>query len=270
MSNQSVPKRQRGFSLFEIAVVLVVISIVLAGLLPFITESMKSDAMDTTIDRMEEIQKAVLAFRNLNNRLPCPADITMRIDETNGYFGKEATPMGTCINVTAPNASFGPFNEVVGGMVPTKTLHLPDEYAFDGWGRRIAYHVDRRMTQDASGPPTHFTAGNDGSLEVYDQTDNVRTLVAAYVLVSHGPNGHGGYLISGSQFSSDSENIHESENCDCDAVLAADANGTALGGIYEDGYDSTFFQHMSVVTTPGDEDTRYDDIVRYLQRNQLN
>ena len=39
---------------------------------------------------------------------------------------------------------------VVGGVIPTKSLGLSDDYAFDQWGRRITYVVDTRATQNQS------------------------------------------------------------------------------------------------------------------------
>lgn len=40
-------------------------------------------------------------------------------------------------------------NPLVAGGVPTKTLGLPDEFAIDGYGRRMVYMVDARVTVNA-------------------------------------------------------------------------------------------------------------------------
>src|SRR5690242_8346084 len=82
-----------------------------------------------------------------NGRRPCPADGQYAINNAN--FGVEAATPGTCTGST-PAAPFGPdagTSYVVGGTIPTKTLNISDDYAFDGWGRRMTYVVDTRATK---------------------------------------------------------------------------------------------------------------------------
>lgn len=249
--------RRDGFSLIEISIVLVVVATMLAGVLPAITESQKTRAADETAKRVEAIEQAVLSFRMDKDRIPCPSDNTLGINTQN--FGREATPEGDCKDGTAIDANFpataADTADTIMGGVPTKTLGLPDEYAFDGWGRRFDYYVDKRLTLSA----TFLSQTDEGSIQVNDSSNNPRSATdikgAAYALVSHGPNGHGAYTRAGVRFSFGTTNSHEQENCDCNATTATTT------------YDSVLVQKMAMPSSNVLES--YDDIVRYTLRPQL-
>lgn len=240
--------RREGFSLVEISVVLVVVATMLAGVLPAITESQKSNAADETAERMEQVKQALLTYRAANSRVPCPSDISLGVNTAN--FGKEGATQGTCTGGT-PAANFSSGN-VVGGGVPVKELGLPDEYAFDGWGRRMVYHVDKRLTL-----ATTYSSTTTGSITVKDgaSTPSDRTTTAAYALVSSGPNGHGAYTRAGTRFSFGTTNARELENCDCTSAGVAGA------------YNTTLHQYMATPNTNPQQS--FDDIVIYGSRSSL-
>ena len=262
-----IQKRQRisGFSLFEMTIVLVIISVVLTGLLPFITESMQSDYANTTVERMEAIDEALRDYVEENGELPCPADATIQIDDATGDFGRSDGTSGVCndgAGLSNPSATSGTEGimysgiegPMIGGMVPTKSIYLPDEFAFDGWGRRIMYHVDINLTADGS-----IATATEGNLTIKDSADTDRTTKAAYVILSHGPNGHGGFTLSGNKFDVDSQNAHEHMNCSCD------------DGMDFVDYYGTFYQHMEQYETghPDERDYYFDDLVRFRMVSHL-
>ncbi len=246
-----------GFSLIEICIVLGIIAIVTASGMTIFSNSLQERQLKDTQKKMQAIQDALLNYRSVFNRIPCPADVTQAISATpTNYFGTEAATPGTCTGGT-PAANFSTvvtlsgnttsgsttvtmasttgvavgqgvsgngipggntvvsfvantsvtlataatatasgvsltFVDEVEGMVPTKTLRLPDDYAFDGYGRRIMYAVDARFT--ATNAFTSIPASNIGTrMTVLDQSDNPKTTTAAYVLVSFGPDGFGAY-----------------------------------------------------------------------------
>lgn len=240
-----------GFSLFEIAIGLSVLSVVLSGILPFIQSSMKTGDTEITLKRMDDIEAAMVAYRLANKRVPCPASMTAAL--TTSAYGTEAATPGTCTGLSGDGS-----NAVYGG-VPVKTIGLPDEWGFDAWGRRFVYHVDKRMTNTNA---TDTYGANDttvGIFSVYDgaSTPALRTSKAVYMLVSHGMNGHGGYMLNGTaRKSASSANTHEQDNCDC--------NASATTGTY----NLSFYQHMST-TNPSNILDIFDDIVRYRLRPGL-
>src|ERR1700733_6407698 len=126
---------------------------------------------------MAAIDKALMAFRIANDRIPCPSDLTLTPGSSN--YGVEAASANnatnsaavqgggvwsTCINgpIGTPHANFYTTNILVNNMsmweagtevtsaeggVPTIALGLPNDFMFDGWGNRIRYVVDANMTQ---------------------------------------------------------------------------------------------------------------------------
>lgn len=245
--------RHGGFSLVEISIVLVVVATMLAGVLPVITETTKVRDLDATQDRMVAIEEAVQAYYNMNNELPCPSDITLGVNT--GNFGIQAAN-DTCIGGT-PAANWNSGGNVVGGGVPTKTLGLPDEFAFDGWGRRIYYHVDPDATVAAT-----FSDTTTGTIRVNDATGAARSTTGVYALVSAGRNGHGAFLRAGgtARMNSGSVNVDEHENCQTTGTVCA---GTAAA------YNGTLVQKMESATNPNDPATRFDDILIYKLKGHL-
>ncbi len=248
--------RHEGFSLVEISIVLVVVATMLAGVLPAITEGTKVRDIDTTADRMEAIQKALQAYFSTNQELPCPSDITLGVNESLGNFGVQGNG-NDCrtVAVGQPIANWTDGVNVVGGGVPTKTLGLPDEYAFDGWGRRIYYHVDRRATVVG-------TFNTSGAITVNDGAGTPRTAAGVYALVSAGRNGHGAFTRAGGTVRLDtgSVNLDERENCQSTGTVCP---GTASG------YNATLVQKLEGATNPNNPTTNFDDLVTYKLRGSL-
>lgn len=237
---------QSGFSLVEMSIVLAILSVVLTGLLPFILDANQKANEDITRERMARIEQALFAYHKAQTaaaatpRLPCPASATEVATSSN--FGKMANyaaggTHGTCVNGGAPDASLesGSTTEVAFGMVPVRDLGLPEETAFDGFGRRFSYFVSLKSMSD----------GTAGEITVQDTNANAKLTDAAFAIVSHGANGHGGYTLGGSRRNASSTNTNEQENCDCTAAAAA---GT--------------MDHIVVQGMPtGNARARFDDIV---------
>lgn len=151
-----------GFTLLEMSIVLAIIGVLLGGGLVLATMYLQQSPVRATNLQMRSIDEALWNFRTLYGRLPCPADLTLAVTSNN--FGREATDAGTCA-VAAGGSNFATGNGAE-GMLPTKTLGLSDEMAFDGWGRRIFYAVDIRytaerfFTEDTARTITAATAAN--------------------------------------------------------------------------------------------------------------
>jgi prepilin-type N-terminal cleavage/methylation domain-containing protein len=73
-ANQPVnPKQQRGFTLIEIAIVLVIIGLLLGGLIMPLRTQRDINQRQATELQLQEIRAALIGFAQTNNRLPCPA-----------------------------------------------------------------------------------------------------------------------------------------------------------------------------------------------------
>jgi len=121
-------KNSTGFTLVEMAIVLVIIGLLLGGLLMPLSAQLEQQRISQTQKYLEQIKEALLGFAAANGRLPCPATAA-----TNGV--ENPAGGGVCTN---------PFN----GFLPAVTLGLTpidnQGYAVDAWGltqNRIRYAV---------------------------------------------------------------------------------------------------------------------------------
>lgn len=117
-----------GFSLVEMAIVLVIIGLMLGGLLMPLSAQMDQRRTSETQQTLNQIQDALLGFAIANGRLPCPATLaTAGVESPVGG--------GVCTN---------PWN----GFLPAVTLGITPidnaGFAVDGWqtpANRIRYAV---------------------------------------------------------------------------------------------------------------------------------
>jgi prepilin-type N-terminal cleavage/methylation domain-containing protein len=114
-----------GFTLIELAMVLMIVALLLGGLLPTITSQVEQRNVGETIKQLDEIQQALIGYAIINGRLPCPASST-----SNGV--ESPTGGGNCTNF---------YN----GFVPAATLGLSGTSSsgqiLDSWGNPIRYAV---------------------------------------------------------------------------------------------------------------------------------
>jgi sugar lactone lactonase YvrE len=103
------------------------------------------------------------------------------------------------VNATATSGSNIVYTyTMAGGTVPTKTLGLPNEYGFDGWGRRIMYAVDAKATTPASCYHLQSQHTDNGSIGIYGHTGNAALDQVMWGLVSYGTDSNGAFSMEGS------------------------------------------------------------------------
>lgn len=246
-----------GFSLLEISIVLIIIAVIMGSGMIMLTASVKTHQADETIRKMQVIQKALLEYRRAFNKLPCPSDIALVI--SNAEFGVAAGKNSLDDNTCYEASPVAPFTngEQAGGGVPVKTLALPDEYAFDGWGRRFAYAVDGYLTA-RNAFDTYASTDSTTRLTINNGDGTAKTTYAIYVLISHGENGHGAFPRNGgsTRVNMGSTNTSEQQNCDCNASATYT------------GMDSIYVQTPHVINPTTVEDS-FDDFVVYATRSEL-
>ena len=135
---------QHGFSLVEMAIVLVILGFVLGALLLPLREQREQAAQLQTINTLETAKQALLGFAQANGRLPCPATAAnFRANTDAGSLGQE-NPLGGTHNITPPLPAVA--NCVAqSGFLPAATLGIqPTDaqgFALDAWNNRIRYAV---------------------------------------------------------------------------------------------------------------------------------
>ena len=226
-------------------------AVVLASLLPASRDN--NQKITDSINRLNKVEDGMQRFMAAQGRRPCPADGQYDVNSPN--FGVEANnTSGNCTGNT-PAAPMGPdagTGKVIAGTIPTKTLGLPDDYAFDAWGRRFTYEVDKNATSNASCYTLKATNSPGGiAIQTKDaggtiiSTDNV---MVAYM--SHGPSGYGAWPSQGSNLA----NRINPGFADNDKENNA---GVDLGGSFT--YNTTNF--TNVLVTKDWKPKQFDDVI---------
>jgi prepilin-type N-terminal cleavage/methylation domain-containing protein len=247
-------RTQRGFTLLELAVVLTIIAIVIGMSANMGISVIATARLAATQNKMAAIDKAMMAYRTANDRIPCPADLTLASGKAN--YGMEAANPGVCGGGT-PAANFFATTGVAEGAVPTATLSMPGDFMYDGWGNHFRYAVDVSMTIAGAFPDAPLNYVSCSPIRVNDSFGNSRTTTAIYALISHGANGHGAYSSSGAVVSANSDYADELTNCHCDSTGA------------NTGYSLPTYVQRSNYQTPADPNGGFDDLVTYKMRWQM-
>ncbi len=145
---------RRGFTLLELSIVLLLIGLIIGMSLVTLTGSIQASQYNVTVARMDAIEKALLNFAIANTRIPCPSDLTQLsgsatygVEAGAGSGSSPGVATGACTGASmVPVANFTSVSGAAEGGVPTRALGLPDDYIYDGWGRRFRYAVDLSMT----------------------------------------------------------------------------------------------------------------------------
>ena len=240
---------KRAFSLIELSIVIIIISILLSGALSIATSTTNSAKIKTTNNNIDEIYKALKVYLLANNRLPCPAPITA-IKTNSSNYGKISETQVNCyesgVYTSTVNAN------LVYGMVPVQDLGLGTEMAEDGYGSKLAYIVDKRFTNSST---FGLSASNSGLMMTVKEitsagSDQENTKEAIFLIISHGANKSGAFGVNSATQNTASDDGKEQLNY---AVPTVDA--TASIG-------NTFYYRA------GNSDV-FDDVVFYKTRNMM-
>ncbi|MCF8480999.1 MAG: hypothetical protein K9H25_11250 [Rhodospirillum sp.] len=186
-----VSSSRPGGILLDLALAVAILGLVVAGGLMAAPSLLEDRRRTVTEARLERAELALMAHFVFNGVLPCPADA----DGPDPPWKAGECPVRTGV----PSAASPLFSM---GTLPWWTLGLMEEDALDGWGNRLTYAVSQGMV-DAGGDCTSQASGitpSTGAIAVLgerkDQSppDSER---AAYVVLSHGPNGLGAVTSAG-------------------------------------------------------------------------
>ncbi len=223
------PQFARGFTLIEMAIVLLIIGLALGMILNLTGGLMDAQKRKAVRIGLDTVDIALANFVAVNKRLPCPANGSIASGALNAGVETLQVGSGLCNPANQSN-----------GVLPWVTLGISENDALDPWNGRITYRVQPALasnllrlmnmswcdpagiaatgaggicntscTGSACTSPSNFLA-NKG-LDVWNGAPDPANVAgwatrgnnpasgtgAAYVMISHGPSGTGAYNNGG-------------------------------------------------------------------------
>lgn len=236
--------RSAGFTLIELSIAIVIIGLMTASLFSGLKARMAGQEQRTTVANLRAANLALKSYLAMNDAYPCPAS-RLALKGTPDY-GKAMEECQTETKrllstrdpetITAPGRGDRPVRI---GILPFRSLGLPDVAAVDGWGNLLQYAVTESLTD-----PLLYDQ-ESGAIDVIAEDRLSRVTPPGsvqYVVFSTGPDGLRGWAASGAPTAMPcpEENL-QTENCNDDAVF------------------------METETRYENGKTVYDDRVTYLQ-----
>jgi prepilin-type N-terminal cleavage/methylation domain-containing protein len=209
---------QRGFTLIELAIVLVIITILIGGLAVPLSAQIQARRIAETNKTLDEAREALVgyAMSHTDNDataprpyLPCPdTDNNGTEDRANG---------GACLQ-----------NQ---GWFPWVTLGTA---AQDAWGNRLRYAVTSAFANSSAG----FSNANSGTFQVCSASGCATVDVASnvpVVLLSYGPDGWGALNVNGNTLAAPtSDDEKENTNTDVNYVSRTPSRADSASGEFDD------------------------------------
>lgn len=143
----SPPRLQDGFTLTEVAIVLVIVGFLLGGVMMTLSAQMEQRKWNDTQSQLESARDAILGYAIANGRLPCPAiyqdssSVGTEVRQASGVCGAAGNAYEYYGGVVA-GVTYGLLPAVTLGYQPVDT----QGFALDAWGNRIRYAVSQVTT----------------------------------------------------------------------------------------------------------------------------
>jgi prepilin-type N-terminal cleavage/methylation domain-containing protein len=215
---------QRGFTLIEMAIVLIIVTILIGGLAVPLSAQIQARRVAETRTDMQAIHDALIGYA-MSHYVTTPSPPCTCNYNSSGDF--DPSVLGSCDKMlcpagSTPNNSFPPFKRhylpcpdapndgnagstndddgieetrisgectLLRGGLPWVTLGVKGQ---DAWGNRYTYAVTKEFSKE-------FTSSSQGDLNIYPDFNCTTASVAEKVpaiVVSHGPNSRGAQNIS--------------------------------------------------------------------------
>lgn len=208
--------RQAGFTIVEIAIVLLIVGLMIGGLVAPLSSQLEQRRVAETVRVMDEAKEALMGYALRNAYLPCPA--------ISAVDGREDRAGTVC------NKRFG--------YLPWAALGVG---RLDGWGRVLAYSVTPAFGDSAAffsmatkRDITIATRGANGELAPSTDVDDIPAAI-----LSFGRNGYGGTSDQNTRIlDAGTNNVDEKTNLQSGGVALisrpASTDPLGAGGEFDD------------------------------------
>ncbi len=220
MQLTSRKNKKRGYTIIELSVTISIIAVLASAGLTIFTKQQDKTKRDKTLERISIIENSLKKFTDINGHLPCPANPSAT-EESNDFGYMSNYDFGTKECTATGNAT---------GTIPSRSLNLPDEFTYDGWGRKFSYRIAKGM--GAIGDFGNLS--NKCDISIIDVNGDEKTNInmpapnnqgAAYVIISYGPRGYGAWGASGAipQLPPESSKEFENSNHSTNKIYVQDS-----------------------------------------------
>jgi prepilin-type N-terminal cleavage/methylation domain-containing protein len=183
--------QERGFTLVELSIVLVVIGLIITPMISLYSRYRISQSYKETQVLLEEMRKSISYFKYYNGRLPCPAPMNPKEGDLPAYREMDCESIRNKSELLKNENQYirsqdSNGKRVITGYVPIYDLNLKVKESKDAWNQEILYSV----TLDLTHLPFYHQEG--GIIEIFDINQkkmNWEQGGAQYVLFSQGTNG---------------------------------------------------------------------------------
>lgn len=269
-----------GFTLPEMAIVVVISGLLLVTLLPALRATQSAAALSATQSNLQTLLRATAAYVAANGCLPCPTSGGNISGAESGVVSSQLVVDGKLMRNTPCGSC-----DSLDGIPPFVSMGLDAATAKDGWGRWITMHVDPALTNPTACSGDEKTANalgcskNDslltGFCRPYPRTPAEKkislrvqlatqgTAFTSVVFLSHGANGFGAYRTP----------KRKGVSCSDDTRLGFPANASCSGGKPSVSHGEEVCNDKCL--TPDElfyeiqRGENFDDILAYADRNAL-
>lgn len=151
------PNSQNGFTLVEMAIVLLIVGVITVACIRMALPLLDMARRMETTEKIEKIQEALALYAIQNYRIPCPGDpVENTANPFSNGFGFEKNN-GIALPNAASRCGIGAAT-AWRGVVPFETLGIPRDMARDAWGNYFTYAVSPAFTLPSAAAQTSVQA----------------------------------------------------------------------------------------------------------------
>jgi prepilin-type N-terminal cleavage/methylation domain-containing protein len=253
-------KENKGFSLLELAIVLVIIGFIFAPLIAIIVQIDLDKKARNNVGRNDRAVAALNFYLKQNGRYPCPA-VLLGQAPGDPAFGREAVIAGVCDTTLITDPGGG--SNVYIGALPTHALGLPYDAAVNEDGWKHIYVVTQALTREDD-------FDGVGAIEVEYEAGGANMVEDVhFVIVNPGKDGKGATTLFGDAglacgASEDSENCDFANEIFLDLAMNTEFDNVNDPNFYDDilSYNSVTQKSDFWVMNDNASDNRIDVINR--------